>query len=69
LCPSLLPLPSREVLPGPLDAIVGEFEKFLVGQKKTSDEMSKYTDAGLREVSEKASLQLQVGINGWVWSF
>ena len=56
-----LPNLSRDALPPSLALIVGEFETFLVGQKKTSDEMSKYTDAGLREVGEKASLQLQVG--------
>ena len=45
---------------GDLAQVVGEFEAFLVEQKKTSDHMSKFADSNLKEVSEKASLQLQV---------
>ncbi len=51
----------REVLPSDLGLIVGEFETFLSEQKKTTDQMSKFSDSSMKEVSEKASLQLQVG--------
>lgn len=43
-----------------LAQIVSDFEGYLMTQKKTSDEMSKFTDSNFREVSEKVSTQLQV---------
>lgn len=52
--------PCREAMFADLAVIVGDFEAYLVNQKKTSDQMSKFTDNSFREVSEKVSTQTQV---------
>ena len=51
-----------EEIPDFLNQLVANYERFLKSQKETSDEISKFSDSGLKKVKQETAAQQHVSL-------